>query len=492
MVSQMVTSHDRKFGRLFVRRFINTIGAIALAYVVIPLFFYLISDTGYFLNHPELAGYKAFVRLGAALGGVIMVMLGMTIKQTKQFQTPAVVAVAAICLAGVVPVLFPGLLSILPFFGYLAGFLLGLGLDALVLVWSLRVGYLAINSLLVKCSLCCIVAVLANVIAAMLLPSITGIAFALMLAISFCTPLWASIWGELKFPHYDSQPLLGQGEGSPGKLARLIEMVFVLATSAFGLMIFAVLSNAQAFDFNGSGPTITAYGIVGSALIIASLVHIFRNSSILPPVYLLLFPALAGILIFLDSFHVETPVFTIGAGGAFFYFSAIAVFAISFLLAVSGKGEFPTLIVIGVSMSLLAFASLFGYFLIFSGLPQRDYIPLLLVICTCFFIYMLISPAIQVWYSRRGDTLAPRGQLAVSENYNDKVESIAKCHNLSRRESEVLFYVGRGYNASYTAKALYISESTARTHFNSIYHKLGVTTRAEILEMFEAPAPDQS
>ncbi|MDR1185339.1 MAG: LuxR C-terminal-related transcriptional regulator [Coriobacteriales bacterium] len=34
------------------------------------------------------------------------------------------------------------------------------------------------------------------------------------------------------------------------------------------------------------------------------------------------------------------------------------------------------------------------------------------------------------------------------------------------------------------SKALYISDDTARTHLNNIYHKLGVNSKMQIIDMF--------
>jgi DNA-binding CsgD family transcriptional regulator len=110
----------------------------------------------------------------------------------------------------------------------------------------------------------------------------------------------------------------------------------------------------------------------------------------------------------------------------------------------------------------------------------------LLVICTCYFVFVLVAPVIQSWLDIRdkntGDT---RSDGVGAEEYSERCSTISKEYGLSARESEVLYYVGRGYNASYIAKALYISDSTARTHLNNIYHKLDITSRMQAIEMFE-------
>ena len=56
---------------------------------------------------------------------------------------------------------------------------------------------------------------------------------------------------------------------------------------------------------------------------------------------------------------------------------------------------------------------------------------------------------------------------------------------LSPRETETLSYLGRGHGIVFIAKTLVISESTVRTHVKSIYRKLDVSSREELLELID-------
>ena len=50
--------------------------------------------------------------------------------------------------------------------------------------------------------------------------------------------------------------------------------------------------------------------------------------------------------------------------------------------------------------------------------------------------------------------------------------------NLSAREVEVLTLVAQGLTNARIAEELFISPNTVNRHLNSIYHKLGVSSRA--------------
>lgn len=66
-----------------------------------------------------------------------------------------------------------------------------------------------------------------------------------------------------------------------------------------------------------------------------------------------------------------------------------------------------------------------------------------------------------------------------------RCDDIARAFALSPRESEVLYYLGRGYNHTYIARKLYISENTVRTHVRHIYGKLGISSREELIDLVD-------
>lgn len=64
-------------------------------------------------------------------------------------------------------------------------------------------------------------------------------------------------------------------------------------------------------------------------------------------------------------------------------------------------------------------------------------------------------------------------------------EVIADRYLLSRRETEVLFLLAKGHNASYIQDKLCVSLSTAKTHISHIYRKLDIHSQQELLNMVE-------
>ncbi len=57
-------------------------------------------------------------------------------------------------------------------------------------------------------------------------------------------------------------------------------------------------------------------------------------------------------------------------------------------------------------------------------------------------------------------------------------------YNLSKRESEILNWLSKGYRYKEIGEKLYISTETVRTHIRNIYGKLQVQSRTEALNKF--------
>ena len=69
--------------------------------------------------------------------------------------------------------------------------------------------------------------------------------------------------------------------------------------------------------------------------------------------------------------------------------------------------------------------------------------------------------------------------------FTNRCEEIANCYLLSRRETEVLFFLAKNYNASYIQEKLCVSRSTVKTHIAHIYRKLDIHTQNELIHMVE-------
>lgn len=68
---------------------------------------------------------------------------------------------------------------------------------------------------------------------------------------------------------------------------------------------------------------------------------------------------------------------------------------------------------------------------------------------------------------------------------DDVCAEMARLHGMTEREAEVLALLAHGRNAAYIKERLFISRNTVNSHIGHVYHKLGVHSRQELIDMFE-------
>ena len=69
--------------------------------------------------------------------------------------------------------------------------------------------------------------------------------------------------------------------------------------------------------------------------------------------------------------------------------------------------------------------------------------------------------------------------------FRQRCEIVANTYLLSRRESEVIYYLARGYKSSHIQQQLYISEGTAKTHIRHIYRKLNIHSQQDLIHLID-------
>lgn len=84
----------------------------------------------------------------------------------------------------------------------------------------------------------------------------------------------------------------------------------------------------------------------------------------------------------------------------------------------------------------------------------------------------------EVWLNR--STIANVLTKLVGANHEVDSEA-AKIATLTRREREIITLIGEGLKNKQIAAKLFISEATVRHHFTSIFDKLGVSDRLELV-----------
>jgi DNA-binding NarL/FixJ family response regulator len=90
-------------------------------------------------------------------------------------------------------------------------------------------------------------------------------------------------------------------------------------------------------------------------------------------------------------------------------------------------------------------------------------------------------PADEVVAAARHARVSPRSFAAADLAGAMRRKMTPAGPQLTKRESEVLKYLARGFPVSAIARAIFVSDSTAKTHISKIYEKLGASNRADAI-----------
>ena len=81
------------------------------------------------------------------------------------------------------------------------------------------------------------------------------------------------------------------------------------------------------------------------------------------------------------------------------------------------------------------------------------------------------------------------GGAPTAEQQGDALEArcahVAETYGFTPRESEILVHLGQGRTARAISEKLVVSENTVKYHIKSIYQKLDVHSRDEVIDLIE-------
>lgn len=267
------------------------------------------------------------------------------------------------------------------------------------------------------------------------------------------------------------------GESFPALVRR---MVAVVAVPLAGLLVLGYITGVRKFMMFDMVYMETVGGVL-AALIAVPLCMARTRRPLLPFFHQLILPSFALVLIVLNSFPEATLPLWFAAWLTYVFFALVGILALAGLCAMAHAREFPPALIYGLAVAGYAAVSLLG---IFSGttapFQAHNGGPALLVVSTLYFAFLLAAGLTAGWRSGERAS-APDATTALAE----RCERAAREAGLSPREGEILGYLGRGHSVAFIAKTLVISESTVRTHVKSIYRKLGVTSREDLIRFID-------
>ena len=386
--------------------------------------------------------------------------------------------------------------------GALSGFLLAAGTVELAVLWGSYMAAYDLRQALLWCALSVGCAALVGLLLSSTTFGVGLIVFVVLVLASFPVPCLAA-W---KRPRGGARPGdLGGGakaagaassvqeaaeSPAPTRRARLASLASVSGMPLAGLMVFAFMMGARKFILFD----VVNMELLGCALgaVVALPICLLRTSRPLTTlIYRMLVPAFALVLIVLNSFPATTMPMFFAAWLTYVFYGAVAILALASLAAVAHAREFSAGSVFGTAVAAFALFSLLGLGCAPTAPFQEEGGgPALLVVSTFYFVGVIAAALWGFWRAGAGERAADdglgardagAGADAQAQSVQARCEALADEAGLTPREREILGYLGRGHGIAFVAATLVVSESTVRTHVKSIYKKLGVNGREELL-----------
>lgn len=266
-----------------------------------------------------------------------------------------------------------------------------------------------------------------------------------------------------------------------GKLTSLVGVPLI------GVLIYGTFAKAGVVP-NEVRPTVGGLDeelvfFIAAALALAAVGFSSPRRSLYASIYQVVAPLFACAILFCISFPIGEPVHEVGNYLIVFSTSFVLLFAVAVAETLIGTGEAsPTL---GTNLVVGAYATGRIAGLVMHGIVGTGPVAYAVyqVLLTTMLAAMLLLAAFQGRHRSTGTGLD--GPQTIREKIDLTCAALRERHGLSARETEVLELLGRGHSPTFVAQELVISESTARTHVNRIYRKLGVSSREELLALID-------
>ncbi|MDR1184027.1 MAG: LuxR C-terminal-related transcriptional regulator [Coriobacteriales bacterium] len=264
------------------------------------------------------------------------------------------------------------------------------------------------------------------------------------------------------------------------------KMLSVIGWPFLGFLLFALTMGMQRTYIIEFLPTENLTNLISIGILLP-LCFIKTEKPLLSLIYHIYLPVGVGILLILFAIMFGFPEYGalqhLGTMGLYVFFGVIGLLALSSFTAAASSKEFSVPLIFGFAIAAFASLSLAG--VVFKNIPffSEKYDALLIVLSMLYFIALVLLPAIRA----SGMMLAPTEAMSAqgSGNLESRCIDVSQCYGLSPRESEILVFIGRGYNPAFVAKKLLLSDSTVRSYVNNIYRKLSVHSQAELLQLID-------
>lgn len=443
------------------------------------------------LGIPEILKYWS-IPLLIALGLTFFSVLAKRKPPTKRCSSAAAVAAGVFVLGGYA-VLFMETTGVLRLATVsTSAILVGVGYGLLSLVWQHRLSSLAFDDVVKTLLFALVIQSAGYLLLFALLQDRTWMVFPFLvaLAVVFCL-----ITLRLPKSNEDRRTNSKRRKGAlKSAVAELSDPLLCVCAIAFAVALTRAITldgieRTDAINLIASGCIIVvALALYGIWFVLGDDRAPFKKLSILG-LYRAFFPIIVTALLALSivgnslALSVATLVYVL--------FTFVSVFIMSTSISVARAHSVPATSVYGAFAGATYFV-----FAAATALGAWVYYPrnfgaatLSVIVLFVFYILAMSYAAIQARKKRRGEDATTRNPVeakaTVVDGVSERCAVLSQQHGLTARENDTLLLLAKGRDVPSIAKQLFISENTVRSHSKSIYKKLDIHSKQELLDLLE-------
>ncbi|WP_180326567.1 response regulator transcription factor [Raoultibacter phocaeensis] len=234
---------------------------------------------------------------------------------------------------------------------------------------------------------------------------------------------------------------------------------------------------AENFSYEGS-PGASLIGSIVGTIAFFLLAFTFPKAYNTTKAYRILFPILTALLIawpFLDFKYSYFFSVAFLAG-----YNLISISVMYLIISETHKRHLDPYAFMAIAMVFIRLFSAMGIVVgaSVSSLNEPSSFKTMLVVAIG--LYLLSMVLLLMLRGRNGRASKESGEVA----FNRTASMLAQKNHLTERETDILKHIARGRTAAYIGQELYLSPHTVRCHMKSIYAKLGVHSKQELIDLF--------
>lgn len=148
--------------------------------------------------------------------------------------------------------------------------------------------------------------------------------------------------------------------------------------------------------------------------------------------------------------------------------------------------KLPSLLLFSIALACTNGAQLLGTLIGYFNADTLKQSDILMTAVALVAIYLLFMVALFLFKDKslKGEEgLSAQGIESPEPDLHERCETLAEAHHFTPRESEIFVLLAQGYTIPAISEKLFVSENTVKSHVKSIYQKLDVHVRTELIEL---------